>query len=310
MNQALEPTRKAEVKLLVMPFDSSILAGQLAQSSIEMYKRDFAAYLVYAGSPDAALDARTLARWRAALSSDTSMSPNTINRMLSAVKRLMQEAASQGYTTHENAQAFEQVRGVKVAALKERTKQTARTRISPDDMRKLTDAPDTRTLVGKRDAALLHTLASSGLRASELASLTQAQIVKQGNGYLLRVRGKNDTEYRDAHLSVEAHKAIQNWLEARPIVSEYVFTSFAGRGDRATHGPMTEVAVWQTITKYADECGLQNVKPHDLRRFVGTQLARKDIRKAQKALGHKRIDTTARHYVLDDIEVGLTDNLY
>ncbi len=34
-----------------------------------------------------------------------------------------------------------------------------------------------------------------------------------------------------------------------------------------------------------------------------TQLTKVDIRKAQKALGHKRIDTTARHYVLDDIEV-------
>ena len=68
--------------------------------------------------------------------------------------------------------------------------------------------------------------------------------------------------------------------------------------------------MWQTIKKYADQAGLENVKPHDLRRFVGTQLAKKDIRKAQKALGHKRIDTTARHYVLDELEVGLTDNLY
>ena len=35
-----------------------------------------------------------------------------------------------------------------------------------------------------------------------------------------------------------------------------------------------------------------------------------DIRKAQKALGHKRFDTTARHYVLDELEPGLTDDLY
>jgi integrase/recombinase XerD len=294
-----------------VPFDASILAGQLAASSIAMYERDFRAYLNFAGTPDAALDAATLARWRTALANDTSMSPNTINRMLSAVKRLMKEAAAQGYTSHEVAASFEQVKGVKVAALKTRTKTTARTRIAPDAMRTLTDAPDTRTLVGLRDAALLHTLASSGLRVSELANLTQVQIVKSGNGYLLQVRGKNDAEYRDAHLSPTAYNAIQNWLEARPVVSAYVFTSFAGRGDsRATHEPMTEVAVWQTIKRYAEDCGLDNVKPHDLRRFVGTQLAKVDIRKAQKALGHKRIDTTARHYVLDELEVGLTDHLY
>ncbi len=30
----------------------------------------------------------------------------------------------------------------------------------------------------------------------------------------------------------------------------------------------------------------------------------------QKALGHKSIEVTARHYVLDELEIGLTDNLY
>ena len=62
--------------------------------------------------------------------------------------------------------------------------------------------------------------------------------------------------------------------------------------------PISEVTVWNIV------------KPHDFRRFVGTQLAAKDIRKAQKALGHKSIEVTARHYVLDELEVGLTDHLY
>ena len=64
------------------------------------------------------------------------------------------------------------------------------------------------------------------------------------------------------------------------------------------------------MRKYTDEAGLDDVKPHDFRRFVGTQLARNDIRQAQKALGHKRLETTARHYVLDELEAGLTDDLY
>ena len=51
---------------------------------------------------------------------------------------------------------------------------------------------------------------------------------------------------------------------------------------------------------HAEEAGLDHVKTHDLRRFVGTQFARVDIRKAQKTLRHKRIETTARHYVLDE----------
>jgi site-specific recombinase XerD len=120
----------------------------------------------------------------------TSMSPNTINRMLSAVKRLMKEAANQGYTLHEVALSFERIEGVKVAALKTRVKTTARTRMSPDDVRLLVTKPDSSTLIGLRDIALLHTLTSSGLRVSELATLTAKQIISQGRGYILRIMAK------------------------------------------------------------------------------------------------------------------------
>ena len=60
----------------------------------------------------------------------------------------------------------------------------------------------------------------------------------------------------------------------------------------------------------AHQCQLLHLKPHDFRRFVGTQLARQDIRKAQMALGHKRIDTTAQHYGLNELEMGLTEDIY
>ena len=294
----------------LMPFDAAILAGQLAPSSIAMYRRDFAAYLAFAGSPAAALKHETLSQWRKALAEQTALSPHTINRMLSAVKRLMKEAAAQGYTSHEIAQAFEEVAGVKAIALKARTKQHARTRITPEAMRRLCSAPDVSTLVGMRDAALLATMASSGLRVAEVASLTVGQILPKGHGFLLSVRGKNDLEYREAPLSREAHGLILQWIGRRPVVSQYLFTSFAGRGQRATGEPLSAVAVWRIVQRYAEACDLAHIKPHDFRRFVGTRLAAKDIRKAQKALGHKRIDTTARHYVLDELEAGLTDDLY
>jgi integrase len=104
--------------------------------------------------------------------------------------------------------------------------------------------------------------------------------------------------------------AVQESIQRRPVLSEYIFTSFSTRGALPSPDPISEVTVWNIVQRYADQCGLHHIKPHDFRRFVGTQLASKDIRKAQKALGHKRIDTTAKHYVLDDLEIGLTDNLY
>lgn len=313
MNALAKPTPDATATAAVMesiPFDATLLAGQLAPSSIAMYQRDFAAYATFAGSTTALLDAATLARWRTHLAQETAMSPNTINRMLSAVKRLLREAAAQGYIPHETAAAFDTVSGVKAAALKERIKEHARVRIEPTAMRMMCDTPTAERLIGLRDAALLSTLASSGLRVSEVAGLKRQQIRAKDNGYILLVRGKNDVEYREAPLSREAHGHITTWLAARPLASDFIFTAFDGRGERVTARPMSAVAVWRVVRKYADDAGLTDVKPHDFRRFVGTQLARTNLRMAQKALGHKRLETTARHYILDELEVGLTDGLY
>jgi integrase len=64
------------------------------------------------------------------------------------------------------------------------------------------------------------------------------------------------------------------------------------------------------VQRYAAKVGLEHIKPHDFRRFVGTKLAKRDIRIAQKQLGHKSIETTARHYVIDGVALGATDNLF
>ena len=308
MNTQLTPLPTSSPTRL--EFDASILAGQLAPSSIRMYERDFRAYLAFAGTFEQAVNAVTLARWRTHLAQETTLSPNTINRMISAVKRLVREAAAQGYIDPSAADAFDSITGVKAAALKNRTKSDARIRIEPEEMRILCEIPDRKRLIGLRDVALLATLASGALRVSELVALEQKRIVRKSNGYRVEVLGKNDVEYREAPLSAEAYAHISTWLAVRPIESDYVFTAFDGRGERAAARPLSAVAVWNIVRGYSKLAGLESIKPHDFRRFVGTQLARKDIRLAQKALGHKRIETTARHYVLDELEPGMTDNLY
>ena len=294
-----------------MPDIRSILSGQLAESSIAMYKRDVQAYFDYAEKYHLPwLDAQSLVAWRDALALQSELSPNTINRMIAAVKRIIREMTERKMIAREVNLEFTQVRGVQMKALKARLKPHARTRISPDDMRRLCEAPDTTTLVGLRDSALLAALASSGMRASEAATLTLEQIVKHSDGYTLLVCGKTDTGYRDAHLSVEAHQKITDWLEQRPTESPFIFTSFPRRSAIPSAESMSEVAIWKTVQRYAKACDLEHIKPHDFRRFLGTQLAATDIRDAQKALGHKSIEVTARHYVLDTLKVGLTDNLY
>ena len=301
-------------------FDTSILAGQIAESSQAMYKRDFRAYLAFAGSFERAMQPSTLARWRSYLAGETEYSPRTINRMLAATKRLMREAALQGYVSHEIAEQFGQVPGVKVKALKERQRTNNRTMIRPEDMRAICSAPDPNTLAGKMHRALLATLASSGMRISEAVTLTPGQIEygtdDQGKtGYIVKVMGKNETEYSERPLSAEAYDLISEWLSARSaagVDSEYIFTGTGGRGPRTPLStPLTPQSAWEMVKRYAETVGVPHVKPHDFRRFVGTRLVKeRGIRAAQQALGHKSIETTARNYDLSSLERGMTEDLY
>lgn len=299
--------------ILPAALDPAILAGQLAPSSIAGYRADLGHYATWCqGQGFDPLDAASLARYRAALAgAGGALSAATINRRLAAVKRLVKEAAGQGRLDANTAARFAGVEGVKPSALRDRQRRHNRTRIPPDEMRRLCAAPDQKTLIGQRDAALLALLASSGVRISEAVGLQVGNIYPRAGGYFVSVLGKGQAEPREAPLSREAYALVMRWIQARPVMSVFVFTSWGGRGaDRATPAPMTPAAAWQVVQHYAAACGLEHIKPHDFRRFVGTQLAARDIRQAQKALGHKRIDTTAAHYVLDELAPGLTDDLY
>lgn len=269
-------------------FDTAILTGQLAPQSLAGYQHDLAAYLCFCEDPATALEAASLARWRIHMAQATRLSPHTINRRLAVVKRVVGEAAAQGAVPRATADAFQRVRGVPLKALKDRLRIPKR--ITPAQMRLLCEAPDLATLTGWRDRALLHTLASSGCRVSEIVSLTPAQIRIRDDGMFLEVLGKNQTVPRLAPLAHESYGAIEAWLARRPVDSPYVFTSFAGKGARPTARPLHRSAAWRVVQRYARGLGLHEISPHSFRRFVGTELAKRDIRQAQKALGHARIE--------------------
>lgn len=312
MSTQLQPAHTATALATVTQLDPALLAGQVAASSLAVYRRDLAQYEAYAH--DTGLDPfspATLAEWRAALVADTAHSPKTINRMLSSVRSVVKRAAEAGRLSADVALHFGAVKGVKESAMRDRLKPDARTKITPADMRRLCEAPDTNTPAGMMHHALLLTMATSGLRIAEVVTLTMGQIHRRDGGYIVTVTGKGRSEEREAPLGKEAYAAIERWLAARPVASGWIFTGFGGRGSR---DPRTNhihpVSAWELVKRYAEKVGLNGVKPHDFRRFVGTNLAKTDLRQAQRALGHKDINTTAKHYVLDELTPGLTDGLF
>lgn len=235
--------------------DVSILAGQLAPSSIARYRGDVAAYLrwcVNTGVPPA--QASSLARWRTVPAQETTYSPHTIIGCWPPSNGWSRKGAAQGVPDldADTAGQFAGVGGVKVSALRERQRAHGRTRISPTEMRRLCEAPDPPTLRGLRDRALLAVLASSGVRISEACGLLVGNVYARDGGHFVRVLGKGQAVTREAPLSLEAYQAVHGWLTARPVLSAFVFTGWAGRGaGRASAAPLTSAGAWQIVTGYA-----------------------------------------------------------
>ena len=310
-------------------FNQHILAYRLDETSLRMYCRDFYAYLEFAGTVEQASRPATLVRWMNWLATATNpatgrgYSPNTINRMASAVRRIMKEAGKQELLDPSVSEAFKHVEGVSVKALKENLRRHNRVRIDADAMRQIADAPDVDHLLGLRNRALFLTLASTGLRIETFRLLTQDQVVQRDHHYAVSIRSKNEIAFRDVPLSCEAYLAIQAWLRARPTPSPYLFTRFdGGQSDgehpRSSEKPLSAVSVRAIIKEYARTAGFVDpdtgrgiVKPHDLRRYVGTTVAKRyGPKQAQLILGHKSIKTTLDHYVLEEPEMGITNDLF
>ena len=311
-------------KTICAGFDAGVLRGMVAESSYRLYQSYFMEYCEFAGDGISALDHRTLSRWRQHLlgstydtkSDERVYSVNSINNRLAAVKSIMKEAANQGYMSAEEAIRFRLVRRLDKKVAKDR--QMANTvRLSRRDIQHICEQPDRQTGAGKMNYALLLTLATVGLRASEAATLRYSQIEEAQNetgaGWVVYVMGKDQADEMPVALSVAAKDAIDEWLTYRRekcgVDVDYIFTSFHGRGTRASDTPVTRAGVWHIVNRYAQMAGVENVKPHDLRRYVGTQLAKNNIRLAQKQLRHSRIDTTVKFYVLDSVEIGSVDDL-
>jgi integrase/recombinase XerD len=163
--------------------------------------------------------------------------------------------------------------------------------LTETDVEALLSAPDARTALGLRDRAMLEVLYASGLRVSELVTLTTGQL-SDAMG-VVRVLGKGAKE-RLVPVGEEALEAVRRYVrEARPLLlkarsSDALFVTRRGVA-------MTREAFWQLIKRYAARAGIGgNISPHTLRHAFATHLLNHgaDLRVVQLLLGHADISTT------------------
>ncbi len=149
--------------------------------------------------------------------------------------------------------------------------------------------PKTSKLQDLRDQAIMETLYSTGLRVSELATLTKEKINLERGEFM--VRGKGDKP-RLVFLSPEATEAINAYIKKRTDNNEFVFISHGVNNNGLN---LTPRSVQRIIAKYATKAGIvKKVTPHTLRHSYATDLLINgaDIRSVQALLGHSSITTT------------------
>ena len=209
------------------------------------------------------------------------------NRVMSSVKSFFAFLVAEGYLAHNPAQELR---------LSKEPDTLPKNILTPEEARRLIEAPDTHTLIGYRDRTLLEVLYATGIRKTELRNLTVADVNLEEE--LLRVnRGKGKKD-RVVPLSGVACQYLENYIKAiRPELlkdrdTDKLFISIRGGL------PIGENGVEHLLDKYTSRLRLKKrVTCHLWRHSCATHLLKNNanLRHVQEMLGHKSLATTERY---------------
>lgn len=164
--------------------------------------------------------------------------------------------------------------------------------ITTAELYRLLDAPKGDTANELRDRAILQMLFSTGLRVSELCSLTRDLDLTRDE---FAVRGKGE-KVRLVFLSAEAKSALKAYLNKRADFDEALFVKLGAEKRESDKSlPLTRRSMERIVKKYTIKAGIsKKVTPHVIRHCFATDLLQNgaDLRSVQALLGHANITTT------------------
>lgn len=162
--------------------------------------------------------------------------------------------------------------------------------LSVEEVERIIDSVDVKTVQGLRDRAMLEIMYGCGLRVSEVVSL-KISCLYLDEGFV-RVIGKGDKE-RLVPVGEMAADAVNAYLEERPaaLSSKDDDVLFLSRFDK----PLSRQSVFKMIKKQALIAGVRkDISPHTLRHSFATHLIENgaDLLVVKEMLGHESITTT------------------
>ncbi len=227
--------------------------------------------------------------WRKQLELDA-LAPASIRRRLAAVSALFD------FLCECNAVAHNPVKGVMRPA--EGANEGKTSALSDAQAKRLLAAPDSATLKGKRDRAILAVLLFHALRRAELCKLRVKDCAARRGVLTFTVQGKGG-KLRWLPVHPAAVGLIEDYLDAsghREDAEGVLFRPIKSR-TRNLQRAMSGTAVCTHIVQYYAEVAgipLGAVTPHSLRATAATNALEHgaDIAKVQEWLGHRSISTT------------------
>src|ERR1700687_2024866 len=206
----------------------------------------------------------TVSAWRGSLE-DRRLGSSSIIIRMSAIRKLAAEAADNGLLAPELAAGISRVKSAKTQGIR------VGNWLSLRQAQALLSAPDTATLRGLRDRAILAVLLGCGLRRSEVAALTFSHLQQRdGRWCIVDLVGKHG-RVRTAPMPTWVKVAIDAWTAAAGIVEGGIFRP-VNRADRVTGERLGEKVVWQMLQQYAEAVGVPGIAPHDLRRYAACRI--------------------------------------
>ncbi len=250
----------------------------------------FAAWMREYGQP---LDKRAIGAYRRELASE-GKAASTINGHLVAVRALLREAADMGLIPYEQAERMASVESVRQKG------ERLGNWLSRGDAQRLLDAPNTETLKGKRDRAILALMLFCGLRRSEITGMSLEHLQeREGHTVIADLIGKGG-RLRTVKVPVPVKRAIEIWLDAsgRELAKDAPVFVALRKGDKLLGSErLSDQAIYKLVVGYAAGIGQPELRPHDLRRTFA-KLARKGeapLEQISLTLGHARLETTQRY---------------
>tara|TARA_B100000749_G_C18437022_1_gene470519 strand:+ start:345 stop:1310 length:966 start_codon:yes stop_codon:yes gene_type:complete len=216
--------------------------------------------------------------------------PTTVNSYISALRALFNTAYLNGLIEHETCQRMLSIKNVKATRVTRNRKL-----IKKEVVSKLIEYCESlKNASGTRDAAIISTLASCGLRRAELASLTLHNYMPEERS--ICVIGKGNKE-RVVPVSSSTIERIERWIDFfRGNKEGYLFCRVRRHGfigEEFTR-PLSGNAIYDILKNRTSQLDSEQVRPHGLRRYCGTSLlnAGNDLVLVRDYLGHESIATT------------------